>query len=48
MESRETSQPGVFAGGDLINGGQTATQAIADGLGAAEAIGRYVRRHKAG
>ncbi len=45
-ESRQTSVPGVYAGGDLVNGGQTAAQAIADGLAAAEAIGRYVRRHR--
>jgi len=37
-----TSRAGVFAGGDLTNGGTTAVQAIAEGMKAAEAIGRYL------
>lgn len=45
-ETRQTSVPGVFAGGDLINGGQTAAQAIAEALQAAEGIARCVHRHK--
>jgi glutamate synthase (NADPH/NADH) small chain len=34
----ETSLPRVFAGGDLVNGGTTAVQAIAEGLRAADHI----------
>lgn len=38
--SRATSIPRVFAGGDLINGGATAVQGIADGMHAADEIDR--------
>ncbi|MDZ7338363.1 MAG: FAD-dependent oxidoreductase [candidate division KSB1 bacterium] len=38
-----TSRRGVFAGGDIVNGGTTAVQAIADGLAAAEEIDAYLR-----
>lgn len=41
-DSRATSRPGVFAGGDIINGGATAVQAVADGLRAAEEIHEFV------
>ena len=34
----ETSHPGVYAGGDLVNGGATVVQAVADGRRAARAI----------
>ena len=40
-----TSQPDVFAGGDLVNGGATAVQAVAEGLKAAEAIDRWLRQN---
>lgn len=33
-----TSRPGVYAGGDIVNGGATVVQAVADGLRAAQAI----------
>ena len=34
----ETTQPGIFAGGDAVNGGATVVQAVADGVKAARAI----------
>jgi NADH-quinone oxidoreductase subunit F len=37
-----TSQDGVFSGGDVINGGSTVIEAIADGQRAAVAIDRYL------
>lgn len=45
-QTGETSLPGVFAGGDLVNGGQTAVQAIGEAQTAAEAIARYVQKQK--
>lgn len=39
-----TSIPGVFAGGDAVNGGATAVEAIAAGKNAAEAIDRYLKK----
>jgi len=36
--SQATTVPGVFAGGDLINGGTTAVQGIAEGMRAADEI----------
>jgi glutamate synthase (NADPH/NADH) small chain len=42
--SRTTSRPDVFAGGDIINGGATAVQAVADGLRAAEEIHEFVMK----
>jgi len=38
-----TSREGVFAGGDVTNGGATVVQAVADGMRAARAIDRYLR-----
>ncbi|MHB0940036.1 MAG: oxidoreductase [Armatimonadota bacterium] len=43
-ESTRTSRAGVFAGGDLVNGGSTAVAAIADGFRAAEEIDDAVVR----
>jgi NADH-quinone oxidoreductase subunit F len=40
--SLETSQPGVFAGGDVVLGPATAVEAIAHGRRAAEAIDKYL------
>ncbi len=40
----QASLPGVYAAGDLVNGGQTAAQAIAEALRAADAIQQYVRQ----
>ena len=37
-ETLQTSVPGVFAAGDIISGGGTVVQAIADGVKAAESI----------
>ena len=37
-----TSRKGVYAGGDIVNGGQTAVQAVADGLAAADEIDHYL------
>ena len=37
-----TSHPGIFAGGDLVNGGGTAAGAIAQGMRAAEGIMAYL------
>ncbi len=34
----QTSMENVFAGGDIINGGTTAVQAVAEGMKAAEEI----------
>jgi len=36
----ETSEPGLYAGGDVVHGPASVIQALADGLRAAEAIGR--------
>ena len=40
----ETSRPGVFAGGDCVNGADLVVTAIADGLRAAAAINGYLER----
>ncbi|MHC4401979.1 MAG: FAD-dependent oxidoreductase [Planctomycetota bacterium] len=42
-DSQATSLPGVFAGGDLVNGGTTAVQGISEGMRAAEEIDRLLR-----
>jgi len=42
----KTSRPGVFAEGDIVNGGATVVQAVADGNAAAEAIDAYLKRKK--
>jgi len=41
--SSATMMPGVFAGGDLVNGGRTAVQAVAEGMRAAAEIDAYLR-----
>jgi NADPH-dependent glutamate synthase beta subunit-like oxidoreductase len=41
-DSQATSLPGVFAGGDLTNGGATAVQGVAEGMRAAEEIDRLL------
>jgi glutamate synthase (NADPH/NADH) small chain len=41
-DTMATSVEGVFAGGDLVSGGGTAVQAVADGKRAAESIVAYV------
>jgi len=42
--SLQTSREGVFAGGDIVNGGDTVVRAVAEGLRAAEEIARYLER----
>lgn len=42
-DAQATSSPGVYAGGDLVNGGTTVVQAIAEGMHAAEEIDRWLR-----
>ncbi len=39
----ETSRPGVFAAGDIINGGTTVVQAVAEGARGAREIDAYLR-----
>ena len=39
-ETRETALPGLFAGGDVVNGASSIIQAIADGRAVAETLGR--------
>ena len=41
--SQATGVPGVFAGGDLVNGGTTAVQGVAEGVRAAGEIDRLLR-----
>jgi NADPH-dependent glutamate synthase beta subunit-like oxidoreductase len=41
-EHGRTSRSGVYAGGDIVNGGTTVVRAIADGMRAAEAIDAYL------
>ena len=42
-DSQATSIPRVFAGGDLVNGGTTAVQGIAEGMRAADEIDQLLR-----
>ena len=42
-EHGATGRPGVFAGGDCVNGGKEVVNAVAEGTTAAEAIDRYLR-----
>lgn len=39
-----TSRKGVFAGGDVINGGLMVVTAVADGMRAAEEINRFLKK----
>ncbi len=41
-DSQATSLNGVFAGGDLVNGGTTAVQGIAEGMRAADQIDQFL------
>jgi glutamate synthase (NADPH/NADH) small chain len=38
-----TSRPGVFAAGDIVNGGTTVVQAVAEGARAAREIHQFLR-----
>jgi len=42
-DTYETSRKGVFAGGDVINGGGTVVKAVSEGLNAAIAINKYLK-----
>jgi glutamate synthase (NADPH/NADH) small chain len=42
-EQMQTAREGVFAGGDLVNGGATVAQAVGEGFRAAEGMGAYLR-----
>ena len=42
-DSQETTRNGVFAGGDIVNGGATAVQAVAEGLRAAGEIDAFLK-----
>ncbi|MGD0200686.1 MAG: FAD-dependent oxidoreductase, partial [Bryobacteraceae bacterium] len=40
----ETTRPGVFAAGDIVNGGSTVVAAVAEGARAARLIDGYLSR----
>jgi NADPH-dependent glutamate synthase beta subunit-like oxidoreductase len=42
-EDFETGVPGVFAGGDVVNGGATVVQAVGEGKKAAQSIDNYLK-----
>ena len=42
-DTLETSRPGVFAAGDIVNGGATVVQAVAEGARAARQIDDFLR-----
>ncbi len=42
-ETGATSMPGIYAGGDAVNGGATAVQAVAEGRRAAHGIDEYLK-----
>jgi len=42
-KNRETSIPGIFAAGDVTNGGSTVVKAIAEGVEAAISIDKYLK-----
>lgn len=42
-ESQATDLPGVFVGGDLVNGGTTAVQGISEGMRAAQEIDHWLQ-----
>ena len=42
-KNRETSMPGIFAAGDVISGGSTVVQAIAEGVESAISIDKYLK-----
>jgi len=45
-ENFETSISGVFAGGDVVNGGATVVQAVAEGKKAAESINNFINKRR--
>jgi NADH-quinone oxidoreductase subunit F len=46
QETLATNIPGVFAGGDAVNGPNTVIEAMADGKKVAEAIDKYIKGEK--
>lgn len=42
-ENFSTNHPGIFAGGDVVNGGASVVQAVADGKKAAASIDNYIQ-----
>lgn len=44
-ESLETNRAGVFAAGDIVNGGTTVVQAVAEGTRAARELDRWMRKN---
>jgi NADPH-dependent glutamate synthase beta subunit-like oxidoreductase len=42
-DSLTTSRKGVFAGGDIINGGKMAVTAVSDGMKAAQQINQFLK-----
>ncbi len=46
LETFETSRPGVFAGGDCVNGADLVVTALADGRRAAETIHSFLAKQK--
>jgi len=45
-ETMATSMEGIYAGGDLVNGGDTAVRAVGDGKRAAFAMDEYIRKKR--
>lgn len=43
-EEQRTSQPGIWAGGDCVNGGKEVVNAVAEGMAAARSIDEELRR----
>ena len=41
-----TNVKGVFAGGDIVNGGDTVVQAVAEGMTAAKGIDNYLSKRR--
>ena len=42
IETCETNIPGIFSAGDIVNGGKTVVEAVADGKLAAQSIDKYL------
>jgi dihydropyrimidine dehydrogenase (NAD+) subunit PreT len=45
-ENFETNLPGIFSGGDLVNGGATVVQAVGEGKKAAQCIDNYISQRR--
>ena len=44
-EHGETTRPGIFASGDVVNGAKTVVEAVRYSKGVADAMDRYMREH---